>query len=396
MRILLLHNHYGSEAPSGENRVFEMELEMLRRHGHEVEVVQRQSDAIREQGIKGLAIGAASTPWNISAAEEIKRKVESFRPNITHAHNTFPLLSPAVFSAAKGSARVLTLHNYRLLCAAGIPMREGRTCTECIDNRSVMPAMHHGCYRGSRLATLPLASKIFLHRKRGTWLRDVESFIALSEFQKELMSKGGLPIDRIEVKPNFYPNAPKRIAFDRRPRRIVFVGRLGEEKGVKDLVDAWRIWGADAPELRIIGDGPLREALKVDANDIRQITFTGQLGSRDAEAEIAQGRLLVVPSRWFEGFPMVLREAFAHGVATAVSDIGPLPDIVSKAMGAIFPAGSARSLASCLMGLWQNQELLKRMGEASKTSFDELYSEPKNYDMLLDIYDRAIFRAKRV
>ena len=390
MRILLVHSHYGAAAPSGENRVFALERDMLIRNGHEVKTYERSSDALRANGTIGKLKGAAMTPWNLNAARDISALVQRFRPEIVHAHNTFPMLSPAIFPAARGAARVLTLHNYRLQCAAAIPMRDGGPCTDCIERQSAYPALKHGCYRSSRAATAPLALSIALHRARGTWQRDIERFIALSGFQKELMARGGLPAEKIEVKPNFYPGQPKRIAFTDRPERIVFVGRISREKGVKDLVDAWRLWGPNAPELRIVGDGPLRAMLQQEAADLPQVKFTGQLNSATAEAEIASSRLLVVPSRWFEGFPMVLREAFAYGVATAVSGIGPLPTIVSNAKGVVFPAGAPEALSRCLQALWQDQRKVEDMAIASAEAFETRYAESKNYDELLAIYDRAI------
>jgi glycosyltransferase involved in cell wall biosynthesis len=390
MRILLVHSHYGAAAPSGENLVFALERDMLIRNGHEVKTYERFSDELRTKGTFGKLKGAMMTPWNRNAAREIAALIHQFRPEIVHAHNTFPMLSPAIFPAARGAARVLTLHNYRLQCAAAIPMRDGQPCTECIDLQSVCPALAHGCYRDSRVATAPLALSIALHNARGTWQRDIERFIALSDFQKELMARGGLPIDRIEVKPNFYPGRPKRIPFTDRPERIVFVGRISPEKGVKDLVDAWRLWGPNAPELRIVGDGPLSKMLQRDAADLPQVKFIGQVSNATAEAEIASSRLLVAPSRWFEGFPMVLREAFAYGVATAVSEIGPLPTIVSNARGAVFPAGAPEELSRCLQALWQDQRKVEGMAIASAKAFETRYAESKNYDELMAIYSRAI------
>ena len=159
MRILLVHNFYGSAAPSGENQVFEAEKVLLQSRGHEVAEFTRHSDEIRGPGVWGSIKGAAATRWNPWAAQAIRRAVARFLPDVVHVHNTFPLISPSIFHALAGMgvARVLTLHNYRLFCPAAIPMRAGQVCTDCLDRRSVLPALQHGCYRNSRLATVPLA-----------------------------------------------------------------------------------------------------------------------------------------------------------------------------------------------------------------------------------------------
>ena len=247
MRILLVHNHYGSGVPSGENAVFALERAMLERHGHDVQAFERHSDDIRKRGALGLIQGALATPWNPGAAAVMRNTIKEFRPHVVHAHNTFPLISPAIFPAASGTGRILTLHNYRLVCPAAIPMRGGNVCTECMDKQSVLPALRHGCYRGSHLATLPMAANVALNRARGTWQRDVEAFITLSRFQRDRMIASGLPAKNIWVKPNFYTGTPTVIPFVDRPSRVVFVGRMSAEKGVEDLLTAWLDWGPSAP-----------------------------------------------------------------------------------------------------------------------------------------------------
>ncbi|MCZ2099646.1 MAG: glycosyltransferase family 4 protein [Anaerolineae bacterium] len=394
MRVLLVHNHYGSEAPSGENQVFALERAMLESHGHEVQVYERHSDEIRGRGAIGMIQGALATPWNPATVRRVRRLVQQFRPQVVHVHNTFPLISNSVFSAiGADAARVLTLHNYRLFCSAAIPMREGRVCTECIDARSVLPAVRHGCYRGSRVATLPIAASVALHRWRGTWQREVEAFIALTEFQRRVMVDGGLPADALHVKPNFYPGWPEVTPWNRRVDRIVFVGRLSAEKGVSDLLSAWMAWGAGAPELVLIGDGPLRADLeeRASASSVANVRFVGQVGAAEAQRWIAEARLLILPSICFEGFPMVVREALAFGTPCAVSNIGPLPDIAANGeAGAIFRAREPAHLLETVRALWADPERLRRMGGRGRREFEAQYTEHANYERLMAIYQRAI------
>ncbi len=385
-----MHNHYGSGAPSGENRVFALERDLLRRHGHEVETLERFSDVLRDWGALGTIAGAAMTPWNPMAARAMTKAVAKFRPDVVHAHNTFPMLSPSIFSATNGTPTVLTLHNYRLLCPAAIPMRNGATCTDCIDQESVVPAMRHGCYRGSRAATMPLAANVAFNRWRGTWQRDVDAFIALSTFQRDLMAGAGLPSERMFVKPNFYPGQPDRIPFASRPARVVFAGRLGEEKGVRELIDAWLLWGADAPELRILGSGDLWDDLKKKAAGASNISFLGQVDADTAEREIGSAQMLILPSRCFETFGMVLLEALALGTPIAVSNQGPLPDIAAPADGVVFDANNAKDLFNQVRARWLDKERLAAMAQASIATFEAKYAEQKNLAMLIGIYEHAI------
>jgi glycosyltransferase involved in cell wall biosynthesis len=393
VRILLAHNYYRSALPSGENAAFELERDLLLRHGHEVRTFVRRSDDLLARGAWGALQGAASTPWNPLAARALRREVDAFRPDVVHAHNTFPLLSPAIFEAVRGrAARVLTLHNYRLFCAAGFPVRGGRPCTECLDRRSVAPALRHACYRGSRAATAPLAAGIALARARGTWRREVDAFVALTGFQRELLVRAGLPAERVFVKPNFYPGRPEVVPWAERRACAVYAGRLSEEKGLAHLVDAWIAWGAGAPELRLAGDGPLRAALEARARlAAGRITFLGRLPPDAAEREIATARLLVLPSVWFEGFPMVLREAFAFGTPAAVSDIGALPELVEGGRaGVVFAPGDAASLLLRVRAAWGEPGALEAKGAAARRAFELRYAEEENHRALIEIYRRAM------
>ena len=395
MKILLVHNFYGSAAPSGENAVFEAEKALLQQNGHEVALFTRHSDEIINKGFLGLVQGALATPWNPQMSRTIQKKIADFRPDVVHAHNTFPLISPAIFCAiGKKSARVLTLHNYRLFCPAAIPMRNGKVCTVCLNKKSSFPALLHGCYRDSRIATVPLAFNVALHRFLGTWKNNVDAFIALSDFQAKLMAKSGLPAAKVKVKPNFYPGNPSVISWQDRGMYAVFVGRISAEKGVASLLQAWKDWGSNAPELLFVGDGELRPELERMAAGL-PVRFTGQVKEQEAQAHIARARLLILPSEWFEGFPMVVREAFAFGTPVAVSNIGPLPLIAQGGIsGVVFEPGNPESLLQQVRAAWKTPGMLERLGAGARAEFEAKYTEEANYKTLMAIYEQAIAVAR--
>ncbi len=399
MKTLLVHNFYGSTSPSGENTVFAAEAELLRQRGHEVSEFIRHSDEIRSQGAWGVLKGALSTPWNPFSYIKIAKTIERERPEIMHVHNTFPLFSNSIFhSAMKSStATVLTLHNYRTVCAAAIPMRDGITCTKCIDQQSVVPAVKYGCYRQSRLATLPLATSIALHRKLGTWQEQVDAFIVLTDFQRNLMITAGFPSERIHIKPHFYPDPPTPISWQERDAKVLFVGRLGEEKGVRFLLEAWSAWGELAPQLELIGDGPLRPELeRLAQGQGDRVRFLGQLPFEETQERLAKSRLLVLPSICFEGFPMVIREAFALGVPVAASNLGAMASLVDNGKnGVLFEPGSVNDISQAIAAAWNDQSNLAIMAEAARAEFEEKYTAEANYKLLMDIYQKAIENRRR-
>ncbi|MDH3274513.1 MAG: glycosyltransferase family 4 protein [Gammaproteobacteria bacterium] len=396
----MVHNYYGSLAPSGENRVFEAERALLQQRGHEVSEYVRHNDTIRAKGIRGLVQGAFATPWNPWAAAHMRHAVEAFRPEVVHVHNTFPLLSPAIFFAiGNKAAKVLTLHNYRLFCAAAIPMRNGHVCTECLDRHSAWPALRYGCYRGNRLASIPLALSIELHRKLGTWMHRVDAFITLTDFQRDKMIAAGLPANRVYVKPNFFSGYPVPVEWQERGNYAVYAGRLSAEKGVEMLIQAWLSWGSQAPELRVLGNGPLRNVLEKMVMDspTAKVRFMGQVSRQVAHQQIANAKLMVMPSLCFEGFPMAICEAFAFGTPLAVSNIGPFPSVVRHGVsGIIFSPGDVHALVRAMQTIWNSPTALEDLSAGARVAFEHHYNEVANYQMLTEIYSKAMAAKREV
>lgn len=391
LKILLAHNYYSSSIPSGENQVVADEKDLLKKQGNCVKEFSRHNDEIISSGVAGKIKGAASTPWNPWMAHAMRVEVKRFCPDLVHVHNTFPLISASIFpSIGKRVATILTLHNYRLFCSAAIPMRNGKVCTECLDERSSLPSLKYGCYRNSRVATLPLATSIGLHRLLGTWKDEVDAFIVLSNFQREVMIDAGLPSDKVFVKPNFYSGNPEVIPWSQRKPYAVFAGRLSQEKGVKTLIHAWKKWGVAAPELHIIGDGELRESLEKEAQGL-PIIFYGRLSPEETQQQIANSKLLVLPSEWFETFGLTIVEAFAHGTPAAVSNIGPLSSIVTdNKTGIVFEPFSPDSIFNEISAVWNKDGALENLAIEARKEFEKKYTKNVNYEILMDIYQKAI------
>jgi glycosyltransferase involved in cell wall biosynthesis len=294
--------------------------------------------------------------------------------------------------------RVLTLHNYRLFCPSGIPLRDERPCTDCLDRRSVLPSLRHGCYRGSRLATAPLALSVALHRAMRTWDDHVDAFVALTEFQRGRMVEAGLPAARVHVKGNSFAGPALAPGWASRGDYAVFAGRLTSEKGVDTLVRAWTAWGAAAPELRVLGAGRERARLEALARSgpVGRISFLGQVPEAEVTRQLAGAKLVVVPSRCFEGLPMVIPEAFAHATPVAVSSAGPLPTLVQGGVnGTTFVPDDPSSLLAALRRAWESPGALERLSAGARATFERSYTEEGNHRALLAIYERAREAASR-
>jgi glycosyltransferase involved in cell wall biosynthesis len=383
--ILLVHNRYLSSG--GEDAAFSAEVDLLRSRGHSV--VEYVEDNRRIDEI-GPAATAVRTVWSSGTRVRLRDLIRRERPEVAHFHNTFPLISPSAYWACRetGTPVVQTLHNYRLLCAAGTFFRSGRPCEDCMGTRLLWPGVLHGCYRRSRLETAGVTVMLGAHRMLGTWRNKVDLFIALSELSRGKFIEGGIAEDRIMVKPHFvHPDpGPGRAEGD----FALFVGRLSAEKGIRVLLDAWR----RLPQcpLEICGDGPMRGVVDSFARSRPPgtIRVRGAASRQDVFDLMKRARFLVVPSTCYETFSLVIAEAFASGLPVLSTDIGAAAEIVDHGRtGLLFKSGDPGSLAAAARRLWDQPSQAREMGAEARAEFLAKYTAESNYAHLMDLYSRA-------
>lgn len=384
MRILLIHNFY--RYPGGEDRVFEQEGALLEEHGHEVTRFSVHNSQIGTLSRHRLV---RATLWNSSIACEIGTLARRVRPTIVHCHNIFPLISPAVYYVAKSLhvPVVQTLHNYRLLCPAGVLYRDGRTCEECIGTTTFWPSVLHGCYQESRAATTVAASMLAMHKIGSTWNSAVNTYIALTEFARTKFIEGGLPGDRIVVKPNFV-HRPSSSGLGKGGYAL-FVGRLVPEKGIDVLLAAWRRLGSKLP-LKIVGDGPLALTVTTHAQSYPGVAWLGSQNAEQVKSLMRDALVLILPSTWYEGFPMIVAEAYAAGLPIIASSLGSLSAlIVHGHTGRHFKPGDCEDLCSQVEWTIEHPDRVVQMRKAAREEFNLKYTADQNYKLLMDVYAKA-------
>lgn len=386
-RILVVHERYRQRG--GEDAVFEAEADLLERHGHRIERLVADNTGIPDRPSARQAMQlAVGTVWSPEGARRVRRATLKFRPEVVHVHNTFPLLSPAVHAAAHaaGAATVQTLHNYRLTCPAAILFRDGRYCDDCVGRPVPWPGVVHGCYQGSRVRTVAVAALIAVHRARGTWRRDVDRIIALSDFQLGVLLRAGLDPARVVVKPNFVDD-PGEVGSH--AGAFLFAGRLSAEKGVAVLLDAWATGIPVA--CRVVGDGPLEDAVR-RASAASAIEPLGRLANRAVLAEMRDARALILPSVTPEGaLPLVAIEAFACGLPVIASRIGNMAEAIrDRETGLMFEPGDARGLADAVRVAIEDPDALRAMGRAARQEYLDRFAPDRSYEALLRVYGEAI------
>lgn len=386
--ILVAHNFY--QQAGGEDQVFAAEAALLERHGHEVVRFTEHNDRIA--AMTPVAV-AAATMWNRRVQRELAATARRSGARIAHFHNIFPLMSPAVYYAARdaGCAIVQTVHNFRLMCLAGFMEYDGHICEACVDKRFAWPGVLRGCYRGSRAASAVAATMFTAHGALGTWRDLPDVYIALSEFARNKLARHGLPRERIVVKPHFLDPDPG--AADGAGDYALFVGRLAPEKGVTTLLDAWE---RHNPGLRlvIVGDGPLAGAVAAAAERRPDIDWLGWRPRAEVMPIIGDARVLIVPSLGYEAFGLVILEAMAQGTPVIASRQGPLVELIEEdRTGWMFGIGDAAALAERVGRVAARPGAVRAMRAEVRARFLERYTAERNYDMSMAVYERALARA---
>ena len=390
MKILSVHNSY--RLPGGEDQVFAQEADLLQSHGHQVSLYQASNDQMTG---KNPFVQLRDTIWNEQIQRELRALMQRERPEIVHIHNTFPLISPAAYYAANEEAIpvVQTLHNYRMLCPAATFFRDGHVCEDCLGKRIPWPGVMHGCYRESSLATAAGAAMLATHNYKQTWSKCVSAYIALTDFARNKFVEGGFPVEKIFVKPNYLQTDPG--LGQGRGNYALFVGRLTPEKGIGTLLEAWRSIGNELP-LQIAGDGPLAPEVEKASREMDGVVWLKWLPRAEILQRMKDASVLILPSTWYEGFPMILAEAFAVGLPVIASNLGSMSSIVEhQRTGLHFEPGHASGLVEAVRWWGAHRYETSLMRAWARLEYEAKYTAEENYAQMMHIYESVLKRSVR-
>jgi glycosyltransferase involved in cell wall biosynthesis len=390
-RLLLVHNDYRGAEPSGENHVVRNEAAGLSSRGHEVVVWGPCSDEISSfTAVQKLTL-PGRVVWSRAASRDLERVMAAHQPDLVHIHNTFPLISGSILGVLRQLEvpTVATLHNYRLLCAGGTLFRDGQPCHDCLPS-SHLPGVRHGCYRNSRLATVPVALANALHRRH--W-QGLDALVTLSEAQRRLFLEAGFDPERVIVKPNFVPEVSGSGHVPPLGDGFVYAGRLAETKGIAVIIEAWERLAARGlhPHLTIVGSGPLDAEVRRFASRHRSVAVVGQLSRVECYEHIQRSRAVLAPSTWEETFGLVVVEAMMFGRPALAAAIGSFPDLVHSGHdGLLIAPGDPEALAGSVATLYRSAETASRLGAAARATYERRFRPEPNLELLEAIYDRVL------
>jgi glycosyltransferase involved in cell wall biosynthesis len=388
LRILQVYNRY--RRYGGEDRVADLEAELLRKHGHEVERVTACTGELEDARAWRLLRAGFGTVWSGKGYSTLREAIRTFSPDIVHVHNTFPLLSPSVYwAAAKAGVPVVqTLHNFRFTCANSLLLRQDKPCQACV-GRFPWPALRYRCHSRSLGRTAAVVAMNVIHGWLGTFRTKVQAYIALNEFSKGIFARSGLPEERIFVKSNFTATRPRHP--EQRLPQVIFVGGISRHKGLHLLLEAWRDIRPTGYRLLVIGEGPERVALQREHAADASVVWCGSLPHEKVLDHLASSKLLALPSLCYENLPVAVLEALSLGTPVVVPDHGAFPSLISHLEdGLLFTAGDASSLAESLrIGLRLTDAEWVQCSEHAHNKYLDKYTDAGNYVQLMSIYEHA-------
>lgn len=381
-RILIVHNYY--QVPGGEDTVVANEKKMLEDNGHQVFMYTRHNDEIRKSGIWGKLKLPFETIYSFRTIREVKKIIKENKIDIVHVHNTLPLISPSVYTAAKecGCKVVQTMHNFRLLCPGATFTYNGDICEECV-SKGLICSVKNKCYRNSKIQTFVVALMLKINRDSGSYSK-VDAYIALTEFNKRKLEKL-IPKNKIVVKPNFSGKSNLSIIPAKNREYFMFLGRIDRLKGINILLENWKV--IKEQKLVIVGSGPEEDNVVryIKQNNMDNVKFLGVKNKIEAMKILSKAKALIVPSQWYEGFPMIIVEALSQGVPVIGNDIGNVGGLLkNKDYGKVhdFTNGSIKQLLVC----FEDVDKLDMYVKNALNEYEKKYSVDENYKILEEIY----------
>jgi glycosyltransferase involved in cell wall biosynthesis len=387
VKILFIHNKY--KQFGGEDVAVELETSILKQKGHEVKTIFFENDPIN--GFFSKLGAACRSIYSLSSAKIVSKAIKEFTPDIIHIHNLFYIASPSILYIAKKHKVpvALTLHNYRLICANALLLRNNKICELCAQKKIPFSGIKYKCYRNSYAASALVTAITGIHKIFNTWKKKITICITLNEFSRSKLLHSSLQISgsKMITKPNFVPDPGE--GDEHREDFFLFAGRIVNEKGVHILAQAFSHMPDE--KIVIIGDGPGKTDLTQQFINYANIIFTGQLDKTLVKGYMKRCKAFICPSIWYEGAPLTIIEAFATGTPVIASKLGAMAESITDGFNGLhFTAGDANDLKNKI-GIFSKEIANHKMFyKNARQTYLEKYHPEIHYKALMNIYETAI------
>lgn len=389
MKILYIHNEYAK--PSGEEHAAGELVSLLSEHGHEVRWFTRSSAEISETfygKMKAMVAGI----YNPFAAKALAKVLGEYSPDIVQVQNIYPLISSSIFAPIRKRSIpvVMRCPNYRLFCPDGLSLNpQGKICERCWGGHEIN-CVRYNCLR-NRFKSMGYAARNAFGFITGTIFQSVNVFIVQSEFQKQKFISQGIPAEKIGILAGISPKV-EISDLNNVGEWVSFIGRVSAEKGIYEFIEA----AAKNPDIPFKVAGNMDSNFRFPAHLPTNIEFVGFKSGQALDEFYIKSRIIVVPSKWYEGFPNVIVRGMLHHKPIITCDIGAMQSIIDDGInGLLVPPGSSMAISDAVRRLYHDEEKCKKYGDSGYFKASTKYSRETIYYDLMTIYHQAIMIAKQ-
>ncbi len=391
MKILQIsHRHH---IAGGSDAVFFETADLLRRAGHQVIpfcMAAPENAPTRWSRFFPDGADTRRAPlrhamryfYNADARHKLEMLLDEVGPvDVAHLHIYHGKQTPAILPALRARAIPVlqSLHEYKLACPVYTLQRGDTPCDLCVRG-SDLNALRHRCKDGSLLRSLVMVAEKTTARMLGD-VRLVDRFICVSDFQRQIMKRAGIPAAKLATLHNFVDTNRIRAARGH-DDYLLFAGRIETLKGIETLLEAVRITGQ---RLVIAGTGNWRPTLERRIKTLPQVRYVGFRSGRALRDLIAGAKAVVVPSQWYENCPMSVLEAKAAARPVVGARIGGIPELVREGRdGFLFEPGNVADLVRALQALDRANH--RSLSDAAREDAVARFSCPAHLDRLMRHY----------
>lgn len=332
--------------------------------------------------------------YSREASQKLDRLLNDIKIDIAHLHNVYHHFSPSIFAVFKKHRVpvVMTLHDYKLVSPNYRLFNRHGVCL-CSRHHRYYEAIFKKCVDDSAAKSIIAAAELSFHKLFQFYEKGTSRFITPSDFMRALMIEWGEPAEKFITLNNFlnpqlYSSIPDQ-QFDgsNKGGYLLYMGRLSHEKGILSLVAAARKL-VHIP-LKIAGVGSLENSIRAQIKNAPHIELVGHKERKDLDGVIEGARAVVVPSEWFENYPMSLIESFAKGKPAIAAAIGGIPEIVRDGVnGWLFPPGNTRALRATIEQVWEYDKDVWQSASLAARAYVREHNNPEvYYEKLMEIYE---------
>jgi len=377
-KILVIHNRYLEKG--GEDIAVNHEVELLKDKFNVKELYfDNEINNYLSQAFYFLI------NKNIKSISRLRNILNDYEPDLVYVHNTWFKASLGIFQELEkhNQNTVIKLHNFRYLCTNSLSIKNhlnGKsTCPACGINEG--KKVFNKYFQNSYLKSL----LVIYYGKKYFKIISSSKFkiLVLTNFHKNYFIDKNISTN-VSVLNNFVSIIEEQEKdFD---NYMVYAGRISKEKGVKELIDAFKKANLENMHLKIIGNGPqLQNLINLHKSD-KNIIFYGSLSNQETMKIIAKANCIVTATKLWEGQPTLLCEASFFGKPSIFPNTGGISEFFPKNYDLMFEQNNYSDLITKLK-LVENKDLMRKIGEKNKNYIQDYLNKIK----ILDKFEKSVF-----